>query len=141
MRPGLDVTDGKYFAKDYIGYGGHFGMDVKPGWLGWVKDDIALQFEAGDGIVALPRTPRSDRPWRAISARPALRQYNETTGAAAGAAGAAAIRVTTVNEAGGSLGYQHWWLDNLRSNITGGWEYIDIPAALISKSTTFNKEL
>ena len=49
--------------------------------------------------------------------------------------------MTSVNEAGGSLGYQHWWLDNLRSNFTGGWSYFDIPALLVSKTTSLNKEL
>jgi len=140
LRPGLDVTDGKYFSKSYIGYGGHIGTDVKPGWFGWVKDDIALQFEAGDGIgrylnASLSPTLASNFGGTGLYGNSA------TTGAAAGAAGAAAIRVTTVNEAGGSLGYQHWWLDNLRSNITGGWSYFDIPALLVSKTTSLNKEL
>jgi hypothetical protein len=34
LRPGIDVTDGHFFDKQYIGYGGHIGIDVKPGWLG-----------------------------------------------------------------------------------------------------------
>ena len=140
IRPGMDFTDGKYFAKDYIGYGGHFGADVKPGWLGWVKDDIALQFEGGDGIGRYLNA--SDSPSLASNfGATGLYGNTTTTGAAAGAAGAAAIRVTTVNEVGGSLGYQHWWADNLRSNLTGGWAYMDIPALLVSKTTSLNKEL
>ena len=140
LRPGMDVTDGHYFAKDYIGYGGHVGTDIKPGWFGWVKDDIALQFEAGDGIgryVNASLSPSLASNFGATGA------YGNTltTGAAAGAAGAAAIHVTSVNEAGGSLGYQHWWLPNLRSNFTGGWSYFDIPALLVSKTTSLNKEL
>ncbi|MGA8401494.1 MAG: DcaP family trimeric outer membrane transporter [Stellaceae bacterium] len=140
VRPGLDFTDGKYFDKQYIGYGGHFGMDVKPGWLGWVKDDIMLQFEGGDGIGRYVNASLSPSLASNFGGT-GLYGNSLTTGAAAGAAGAAAIRATTVNEAGGSLGYQHWWLDNLRSNITGGWAYFDIPAAYVSKSTSLNKEL
>ena len=52
LRPGIDVTDGRFFDHQFIGYGGHIGIDIKPGWLGWVKDDI---------IVALHRR-RHDRP-------------------------------------------------------------------------------
>ncbi len=33
VRPGIDVTDGHFFDKQYIGYGGHIGIDIKPGWL------------------------------------------------------------------------------------------------------------
>jgi hypothetical protein len=140
LRPGMDVTDGKYFAKDYIGYGGHVGTDVKPGWFGWVKDDITFQAEAGDGLgryMNASFTPSLASNFGATG----LYGNATTTGAAAGAAGAAAIRVTSVNEAGAQASYQHWWLDNLRSNITGGWAYMDIPALLVSKTTGLNKEL
>src|ERR1700728_1944448 len=50
ILPGLDVEDGKYFAKDYIGYGGHIGIDFKPGWFGWAKDDFTLHFTAGEAL-------------------------------------------------------------------------------------------
>jgi len=140
IRPGLDFQDGKYFDKQYIGYGGHLGVDVKPGWFGWVKDDIALQFEAGDGIGRYVNASLSPSLASNFGGT-GLYGNTLTTGAATGAAGAAAIRATTVNEAGGSLGYQHWWLDNLRSNFTGGWSYFDVPALLVGKTTSINKEL
>jgi len=140
LRPGLDFNDGHYFDKQFIGYGGHIGADVKPGWFGWVKDDIAFQFEDGDGIGRYVNA--SNSPSLATNFGGTGQYGNSlTTGAAAGAAGAAAIKVTTVNEAGASLGYQHWWLDNLRSNFTGGWSYFDIPAAYVAKTTGLNKEL
>ncbi len=65
-----------------------------------------------------------------------------TTGAAAGAAGAAGISVKPVTERSQHVRSvtSNWWLDNLRSNVTGGMEYIDIPAALVSKTTSLNKE-
>src|SRR5579872_1772831 len=50
LRPGVTVDDGKFFSKTYIGYGGHIGIDVKPGWMGWVKDDIIAHFTIGDTI-------------------------------------------------------------------------------------------
>ena len=141
LRPGLDFQDGKYFDKQYIGYGGHVGVDVKPGWLGWAKDDIAVHFEAGDGMGRYLNTTASTPGLATNFGGAGMYGNAATTGAATGAAGAAAIRATTVNEAGGSIGYQHWWLDNLRSNFTGGWAYIDVPALLVGKSSTLNKEL
>src|SRR5262249_42927445 len=50
LRPGLNIDDGHFFSKQFVGYGGHFGMDIKPGWFGWVKDDFTLQVVGGDGI-------------------------------------------------------------------------------------------
>ena len=42
LRPGLDVTDGKFVSRSFVGFGGHIGMDIKPGWFGWAKDDITV---------------------------------------------------------------------------------------------------
>src|SRR5262249_8802801 len=44
------LKDGAFVNRDYIGYGGGFSGDVKPGWFNWSKDDIGFSFFAGDGI-------------------------------------------------------------------------------------------
>jgi hypothetical protein len=53
------------------------------------------------------------------------------------AASAALIRATSVQIIGAEVGYQHWWLDNLRSNINAGWEsQSGIPIKLVNANGT-----
>jgi len=146
LRPGIDVTDGKYFDHQYIGYGGHVGLDVKPGWMGWVKDDFSVHFTVGDTIgpylnsstnfdlatnYGLPSTATSAGTYGG---------FNGPTSAAA----ASAIRFKTTQEMGAEIGYQHWWLDNLRSNLSGGFNaHYGIPISLVgaTQAAAINKEL
>jgi hypothetical protein len=140
VRPGMEISDGHFFAKDYIGYGGHVGADFKPGWFGWIKDDFVGQVEAGDGMGRYLNA--SDSPGIATNYGATATTYGSNlAGAPTTAAAAALIRGTTVNEFGYLAGYQHWWLDNLNSTFSGGYSYFDIPAALVAKTTTLNKEL
>ena len=45
-----EFNDGHFISREYLGYGGHFSGDVKPGWFGWAKDDFLFSFIAGEGI-------------------------------------------------------------------------------------------
>ncbi len=129
LRPGLDVEDGKYVSRAFIGYGGHIGADFKPGWFGYMKDDFVGQFEVGDGIGRYINASTS----------PALEtNYNITP---ASNAAAALVLIRPVTEIGGQLGYQHWWLDNLRSSIIGGIEGMDVSSKIVGATTSVNKEL
>jgi hypothetical protein len=140
LRPGVDVTDGHFFDHQYIGGGGHIGIDIKPGWFGWVKDDIALHFEGGEMLG--PYVNSSTNFDLATN-------YGKTGGYGAflgptTAAAASAVLFKPTQEAGGELGYQHWWADNLRSNISGGVNvHYGIPIALVgaTQAATINKEL
>ncbi len=40
-------------------------------------------------------------------------------------------RGANTTEWGGEFGYQHWWADNLRSNVSYGINIHDIPASII----------
>src|SRR5215472_7360954 len=40
----LRFNDGHFIDRTYIGYGGHFSGNVKPGWFGWAKDDFLFSF-------------------------------------------------------------------------------------------------
>ena len=49
------------------------------------------------------------------------------------AAAASLIRFKPTQEMGGEIGYQHWWLANLRSNINGGINaHYGIPISLVN---------
>jgi hypothetical protein len=54
-------------------------------------------------------------------------------------AGAAQVRTATIVGFGASGGYQHWWLPNLRSNLTGGYMYYSIPSQIIGPSQSLNQ--
>jgi hypothetical protein len=103
LRPGLDIEDGKYLSRDFIGYGGHVGASVKPGWFGCY---IAAASSAG--------------------------LATNYTGSPASPAAAALVLIHPVTEIGGTLGYRHSWMDNLRSTIVGGFEGINLPNKVVA---------
>jgi hypothetical protein len=117
LRPTLELNDGAFVNRTYMGWGVHFGGDFKPGWLGWSKDDVIFQFTYGDGIG---RYLNSSSNFSIATNYPAAP-------APATAAAAASVLSTPTVEWGGELGYQHWWTANLRSNISAGINHHDIP--------------
>jgi len=154
LRPGLDVDDGRFFARDYIGYGGHVGLDYKPGWFGWVKDDFTVHFEGGDMIGPFVNSSTNfdlatnyGLPGTSASNIPATNGQVGTYGGFNGpttAAAASQIIFKPTQELGAEVGYQHWWLDNLRSNINAGFNaHYGIPIALVgqSQASAINKEI
>jgi hypothetical protein len=125
LRPGIDVTDGHYFDHQYIGFGGHIGADLKPGWFGWVKDDIIAHFVIGNTMGPylnsssnIDLTTNYGAPSTSATVPGTYGGFNGPTSGAS----AANIIFHTVQSIGGEVGYQHWWLDNLRSNFNGGIE-------------------
>jgi hypothetical protein len=135
LRPGIDATDGRFFDHQFIGYGGHLGFDIKPGWLGWVKDDIIFHFVAGDTIGPyLNSSTNFDiaTNYGASSTSAATGTYGGVNGPTT-AASASLIRFKPTQEMGAEIGYQHWWADNLRSNINGGFlSHYGIPISLVN---------
>jgi Porin subfamily/DcaP outer membrane protein len=131
IRPTLTVNDGRFVDRTFVGYGGGVSGDVKPGWFGWDKDDFVWQFTVGNALG---------------------RYLNDGSGAAlatnylsvpATPAAAASILVKTVSEFGYQLGYQHWWLPNLRSTVVYGYSYFGYPSQLIgpTQSIVSNKQV
>jgi hypothetical protein len=127
----LQVNDGRFIDKKIFGYGGGISGDVKPGWLGWSKDDITFQFTVGDGIG------------RYINESDNAALATNFTSSPTSAAAAGNIIVRSVSAFGASGGYQHWWLPNLRSNVTFGYARYNYPSQLIGPAQSFdtNKEL
>jgi hypothetical protein len=140
LRPGLAMTDGHFFSKTFIGYGGHFGIDIKPGWFGWVKDDFTAHVTGGDGIGSYLNSNSNvsiatnyGAPSTSATVPGTYGGFNGPTSAAS----AGLIRATTVEVIGAEVGYQHWWLDNLRSNFNGGWQSMNgVPIRLVNANGT-----
>ena len=115
----LELVDGVLTSKSFIGYGGGISGDVKPGWFGWGKDDFVFQATAGNGISRFIQDTSNGGIATNWLAPP-------TTQAAA-----SQVLAATVPSFGTSAGYQHWWLPNLRSNVSFGYLYYDIPTNII----------
>jgi hypothetical protein len=127
----LDFQDGRLISRRYIGYGGGVSGDVKPGWFGWQKDDIVWQFTVGEGS--------GRNIYDNTTAALATNYLSPPTTAAA----ARNVLIKTIGEFGAVLGYQHWWLPNLRSTAALGYAHYDVPSQLIGPSQAIisNKEL
>jgi len=119
LRPALRVSDGVFVDKTFTGYGFHFGGDVKPKWFGWDRDNITWHFVYGDTIGRYLNTS---------SGFALVTNYPGTIPATAGAAGNVLVKPTVAW--GGNVGYQHYWLPNLRSTISGGFYHHDIDTNL-----------
>ena len=130
LRPDLQVKDGFKVNRSYMGWGVHTGFDVRPGWLGWSKDDIILSGVYGKGI---------GRYLNCVCSIALVTNYP----AAAAFAASTTFRSALSTSYGGELGYQHWWTPNLRSNINAGYFHQDLNSSLLTAAETgvFNKEL
>src|SRR5262249_23457937 len=139
-RPGIDVTDGRNFSQNFIGYGGHFGFDVKPGWLGWAKDDIMGHFTMGDAIG--PYVNQSGNfdlatNYGASSTSATVPGTQKGFNGPPPPPAASKIICKPTEEIGANLGYQHWWTDTLRSNFNGGANWHNgIPIRLVNANGT-----
>ncbi|HUC12606.1 MAG TPA: DcaP family trimeric outer membrane transporter [Stellaceae bacterium] len=131
VRPTLDIVDGRYVDQKFVGYGGGLSGDVKPGWWGYNKDDFQWQFTVGNGIGRYIND--------GTNAGLATNYLVAPTSAAA----AALISTQTVQEFGATVGYQHFWVPNLRSTVAYGIEEDNINSQLIGpvESTVANKQL
>jgi hypothetical protein len=140
IRP-LDVNDGHFISRKFIGYGGHVSGDVKPGWFGWNKDDFLFSFVAGEAIgnyssggwsLAVPLATNFTMPTACATPRPGC----------IGGMAASNVLFDTVFGYSANGGYQHWWLPNLRSTIAAGVAHQDINSKLIgpSQAIAANKE-
>jgi hypothetical protein len=140
LRP-LDVNDGRFISKQFVGYGGHVSGDVHPGWFGWEKDDFLFSFVAGEAIGGY-----SSGGWSL--AVPLATNFTVATSCAiprpgcTGGQAASNVLFNTVFGYSANGGYQHWWLPNLRSTIAAGMAHQDMSSQLIgpTQASSANKE-
>src|SRR5215207_5680542 len=115
VRPGLQLRDGAFVNRQYIGWGVHFGGDVKPGWFGWAQDDITWHVVYGEGIGRYQNSPNT---FALVTNYPATVPTSQ--------AAANNIRVRPVAIWAGNVGYLHRWAPNLRSTISAGILHKDV---------------
>src|SRR5215831_10483770 len=128
MMP-MRVNDGRFVDRTFIGYGGHFSGDVKPGWFGYEKDDILFSVVIGDALgtntsggLATAFSLASNFSIATSCATP--------TPTCTGLAAASNVLVKPIFAYSANGGYQHWWTPNLRSTIAAGMWAQDVPSQL-----------
>jgi hypothetical protein len=138
----LNFNDGKFVDRTYLGYGGHFAGDVKPGWFGWAKDDFLFSFVAGEGIGNYASGGEKTFVPMATNFTVTTECATPQPGCTGGLA-ASNILFKPVFGYSSNGGYQHWWTPELRSTIAAGVAHQDISSELIGPSQTIsaNKEL
>jgi hypothetical protein len=127
----LTLDDGRFVDRSFFGYGGGLSGDVRPGWFGWAKDDFQWQFSLGSGIGRyINDGTNAGLATNYLVMPTTLAEAND-------------ILVKPIFEVGGTVGYQHWWLSNLRSNVAYGYAQYDIPSQLLGpvEDTEANKQL
>ena len=109
-----------------------------------MKDDIIAHFVLGNTMGPylnsssnIDLTTNYGAPSTSAAVPGTYGGFNGPTSAAS----AANIIFHTVQSIGGEIGYQHWWLDNLRSTVVGGIEGINVSSTFVGANTTVNKEL
>ena len=136
----LELQDGALVSKSYIGYGGGFSGNVRPGWFGWEKDGFGFEAFAGSGLGRYSDGTVGGGAEALVTnfgAAPGTDFNKCGYGSVAGGAAAVTpicelfIRAGTVTQYGGQVNYAHYWLPNLRSTITYGFQGSDVPADLI----------
>ncbi|MBV8592109.1 MAG: hypothetical protein JO212_18985, partial [Acetobacteraceae bacterium] len=124
------VNDGHFVDRTYLGYGGHFSGDVKPGWFGWEKDDFLFSFVIGQG-TGVYTSGGSATAFQLASNFSIATACASPTPTCQGLAAASNILVKPIFGYSTNGGYQHWWLPNLRSTIAAGFWEQDVNSQLI----------
>src|SRR5215471_15134225 len=141
MMP-MRVNDGRFVDRTFIGYGGHFSGDVKPGWFGYEKDDILFSVVIGDALgtntsggLATAFSLASNFSIATSCATP--------TPTCTGLAAASNVLVKPIFTYSANGAYQHWWTPNLRSTIAAGMWAQDVPSQLIgpTEANSANKQV
>jgi hypothetical protein len=140
LRP-LDVNDGHFISRQFVGYGGHVSGDVKPGWFGYQKDDFLFSFIAGEALGNYSSGGWSNAVPLATNFTVPTACRTPVPGCTGGMA-ASNVLFNTVFGYSANGGFQHWWLPNLRSTIAAGFAHQDVDARLIGpmQASTATKE-
>jgi DcaP outer membrane protein len=137
----MQCNDGHFISRDYLGYGGHFSGDVKPGWFDWAKDDFLFSFVVGEGIGYYTSGGWSNLSAMSTNFTVATSCATPQPGCLNGNAASNIIFKQNFSYSTNG-GYQHWWTPTLRSTIAAGMAHQDLNSQLIgpTQSSTFTKE-
>lgn len=122
-------NQGNFADDSTFGGGFHGGVTLKT----WGKDKLMGTFNYGPGIGRYIRTAAAGNTDTYVTCAGGS---NATLTPACGPD----LQVTTMM--GGWASYQHWWLDNLRSNVVYGWFHSDVPVGSLGAGANgFNENI
>jgi len=123
LRPTLYIEDGTgAIDRHYMGWGVHFGGDVKPRWFGWDRDYFTWHALVGQAMGPYANIA-TNAGFGLSSNFGAVNGVNGYFGPTVTAANALFKPTTTF---GANTSYQHRWTPNLRSNIGVGILHEDV---------------
>lgn len=145
------IDDGALIDQNFLGYGGGLSGNTRPNWFGFSsKDNFGWNVFAGTGLGHYANPSGGGEPTTSNGLQSNFGlvgvDCNATTGVgcygnAAGGptattpANAALVRSGTVPQRGFEVNYQHWWLANLRSTITCGWQNNQMDVGILGRNT------
>jgi hypothetical protein len=152
------LDDGQFLNQNFIGYGGGLSGNWRPNWFGFSsKDNFGFNSFAGSGLGHYADPSGGGEPGTsnglqsnfglvgvACNTATGVGCYGNTAAGPTGnsATNAALVRTSTVPQQGVEFNYQHWWLPNLRSTVSVGWQYNAMNINLLGRNATtlgFNK--
>lgn len=139
----LKLNDGHFFNKEFVGYGGAWTGWVKPGWLGWERDQISWNTVAGEGLGRWISGLDSSGLVTNFGSAAVFPATATTAAGTITAANIGNLRATTAFGFGATLAYEHYWLPNLRSDVDVSIRHFDYNSTLLgaTQNTIINKEL
>ena len=137
------IEDGTHIDQKFTGYGGHISGDFHPGWWGYNKDDFLWSFVIGDAIGNYASGGEKSLFPLASNFTTTTACANTIPGRCTGQFAASNILINPIAARSGQVGYQHWWLPNLRSTVAAGFAEQDVPGSLIgpTQAIAVNKQL
>jgi len=137
---GYFLNDGKYLNRSYLGYGG----SVSGHFFTWGKDSIGGGLAGGDGLgdqvannVGVATNFGGSLAGDTVAATDSRSKFS-----IARATYDAAVLAKTITSFSARIYYEHWWTDQLRSDVDFSMNHNDVPAFIqASGRAATNKEL
>src|SRR5712691_11419611 len=137
---GFTLNDGRFLSKQYLGYGGA----VSGHFFTWGKESIGGGLAGGDGfgdqisnnqgVATNFGGALNGQAFTAVDSRSGFSTNRAVYDAA--------VLAKTITSFGARIYYEHWWTDQLRSDVDFSMNHQDVPAFIgAAGRAAVNKEL
>src|SRR6266446_3323408 len=128
---GLKLNDGKFLTKEYLGYGGA----VSGHFFTWGKDSIGGGLAGGDGLgdgvsnnIGVATNFGGSLAGDTVAAFDSRSKFSTALSYTARAVYDKAVLAKTITSFSARIYYEHWWTDQLRSDVDFSMNHNDVPA-------------
>ncbi len=137
---GYTLNDGRFLSRSYLGYGGA----VSGHFFTWGKDSIGGGLAGGDGLgdQVANNYGVATNFGGALNGQAFNATDSRSNFSVARATYDAAVLATTITSFSARIYYEHWWTDQLRSDVDFSMNHNDVPALVQATGrAALNKEL